>query len=59
MSKALRLNKANAKIMGVCSGLADYFGWDVSLIRIAFVLATLLGIGAPILIYLAIGLIAN
>ena len=45
--------------MGVCSGIANYFDWDVNLIRIAFVLAALFGIGAPVLIYLVIGLIAS
>ena len=27
-------------IAGVCSGIADYFGWDVTLVRILYVLAT-------------------
>ena len=53
------LDKQNGKWMGVCSGIANYFDWDVNLIRIAFVLAALFGIGAPVLIYLVIGLIAS
>jgi len=59
MQKPFRLDKHNAKLMGVCGGIANYFGWDVSLIRIAFVLAALFGVGAPVLIYIAIGLIAE
>lgn len=59
MQKQFRLDKRNAKLMGVCGGIANYFGWDVNLIRIAFVLAALFGVGAPVLIYLAIGLIAD
>mgnify|MGYP003707824749 CR=1 FL=1 len=54
-----RLGRADAKLMGVCSGIANYFGWDVTLVRVAWVLAALFGIGAPFLIYLAIGLIAD
>jgi len=54
-----RLDKANGKLMGVCSGIANYFGWDVSLVRIAWALAVLLGFGSPVLVYLAIGLIAD
>lgn len=54
-----RLGKANAKVMGVCSGIADYFGLDVTLVRIAVVVATLVGVGSLIPIYLAIGLIAD
>ncbi len=30
------LDKRNGKIMGVCSGIADYTGIDVTLIRIGF-----------------------
>ncbi|WCT72315.1 envelope stress response membrane protein PspC [Sphingomonas naphthae] len=32
------LDKKNGKVMGVCAGLADYTGLDVTLIRIGFVL---------------------
>ena len=39
-------------IAGVAAGLADYFGVDVTLVRIAFVVFTFLG-GAGIPVYLA------
>ncbi len=55
----LRLDKKNAKLMGVCSGLANWTGVDVNIWRIGFVLAALFSVGAPILIYLAIGLIVD
>ena len=58
-NRAFHLDKSNGKLMGVCSGIANYFDWDVNLIRIGFVLAALFGVGAPVLIYLAIGLIAS
>lgn len=58
-NRSFHLDKANAKLMGVCSGIASYFDWDVNLIRIGFVLAALFGVGAPVLIYLVIGLIAS
>lgn len=54
-----RLDKANGKLMGVCSGIGRYFGIDPTLVRIGFVVTTLLGFGSPILVYLAIGLIAD
>jgi phage shock protein C len=54
-----RLNKQRGKLMGVCSGLADYTGWDVTLIRVAFVIGTLAGFGLLIPIYIATGLIAD
>jgi phage shock protein C len=43
------LDKQNKKWMGVCAGIADYTGVDVTLIRIGFVLATVLG-GSGIII---------
>lgn len=58
-NRSFHLDKSNAKLMGVCSGIANYFDWDVNLIRIAFVLAALFGVGAPVLVYLVIGLIAS
>jgi phage shock protein C len=41
----------NGKVMGVCAGIADYTGMDVTLIRIMMVAAILLGSGSPILLY--------
>lgn len=55
----LSLNRQNKKILGVCSGLADWSGIDATIIRIAFVLTTLIGFGSPILIYIALGLILD
>jgi phage shock protein PspC (stress-responsive transcriptional regulator) len=57
--EGFHLDKANGKVFGVCAGIGNYFGLDPMLVRIAFVLATLLGFGSPVLIYLAIALIAN
>ncbi len=54
-----RLDKSNAKIMGVCAGLANYTGIETVWLRVGFVAAALLGVGAPVLIYLLIGLIAD
>ncbi len=53
------LDKRNKRLMGVCSGIADYFGWEASWIRIGFVLATIFGVGFLPFVYLAIGLIAD
>ena len=55
----LTLNRANKKILGVCAGLADWSGIDAMIVRVAFVLATLIGFGSPILIYIALGLILD
>ena len=55
----LMLNKADKKILGVCAGLSDWTGIDVTMTRILFVAATLIGVGSPILIYIILALILN
>lgn len=42
-TKKFRLDKRNAKFMGVCSGIADYFGINATIVRVATVVVTLLG----------------
>jgi phage shock protein PspC (stress-responsive transcriptional regulator) len=51
--KRLYRNPDGAMIAGVCNGLASYFGVDVTLVRIAFVLTAILSKGAGIIIYVA------
>jgi phage shock protein C len=55
----LTLNRTNKKILGVCAGLSDWSGIDTTVIRIGFVVTTLIGFGSPILIYVALGLILD
>ena len=40
------LDKQNAKWLGVCAGIADYTGVDVTVVRIGFVLGTCLALRA-------------
>jgi phage shock protein C len=53
------LDRSNAKLFGVCAGLARSAGWDPTLVRIGAVALALLGF-APVIIvlYLAIGTFA-
>jgi phage shock protein C len=53
------LDKRNKRLMGVCAGVADYFGWDATWVRIGFVVLTIMGVGFLPLAYLAAGLIAD
>lgn len=53
------LDKSNAKVFGVCSGLADYTGVDAFWMRLGAVLLTLLGFPFTIMIYIAIAVIAD
>ena len=41
------------RVAGVCAGLAQYLGWDVTTVRVLTVLATLFGVGSPVLLYIA------
>ncbi|MFW2830284.1 envelope stress response membrane protein PspC [Sphingomonas sp. ID0503] len=54
------LDKRNGKVFGVCSGIADYSGLDVTLVRIGAVLFTVLG-GFPwtVIAYLVAAWVAN
>jgi len=54
-----RLDKDNAKLMGVCGGIANAIDMDPVIVRIAFVVGALFSVGTAGLIYLAIGLIAD
>lgn len=58
-SRTFRLDKGNAKIWGVCGGIANYFGIDPMLVRIGFVAGTLIGFGSLLVVYIATALIAD
>lgn len=52
-------DKANGKVMGVCAGIADYTGYDVTLIRVAMlVLVVGLSFGSLVPVYFIAGMIA-
>jgi len=51
-TKKLYRSRTNRMIAGVCSGLADFFGIDPTVVRLVFVAGALLGFGSFILIYL-------
>ena len=52
-------NKRNGKVNGICAGVADYTGLDVTLIRIMLVAAILIGGGALLPVYFIAGWIAD
>lgn len=45
------------KIGGVCAWLSEKFELDITMVRVVFVAATILGVGSPILIYLVLWLV--
>ena len=54
--KKLYLDKKNAKISGVCAGIADYFGIDPMMVRISAVLIALFGGGIIIIGYILLAI---
>ena len=51
-------DKRNGKVMGICAGIADYTGFDVSLVRIAMIAAVFLSSGSILPVYFIAGMIA-
>jgi len=56
MEKRLHRSLTDKKIAGVCGGLAEYLGWDPTLVRLLWVVLTLLG-GSGVLIYLVLWIV--
>lgn len=56
MDKKRLCKSKNKMIAGVCAGIAEYFGWDPTLVRIGFVFLVL-GMGSGILAYIIAAII--
>lgn len=56
MEKRIHKSQYNKKIAGVCGGLGEYFGIDPTLIRLGWVLFSLLG-GSGVLAYIIAAII--
>ena len=52
------LNPARAKVMGVCSGLADWLEVDVLIVRLGVIVATLMTGPIAVLLYILTGWLA-
>ncbi|MFA4946759.1 MAG: PspC domain-containing protein [Candidatus Micrarchaeia archaeon] len=50
--KRLTLSVRDKKIAGVCGGIAEYLGVDVTAVRLAWALFTILSFGAGLVAYL-------
>jgi len=60
MNSRYALDKQEAKLLGVCAGLARTTGWDTTMIRLATVLATVLLLGPiAILLYIVTAFVAE
>lgn len=50
--KRLYRSRSNRVVGGICGGLAEFFGLDATLIRLAFVLGVIFGVGTFLVVYL-------
>lgn len=56
MDKRLYRSRNDRKLAGICGGIAEHFGWDPTLVRLGWILLTLMG-GSGVLIYLILWLV--
>ena len=56
-SKRLFRTRKDRRIAGVCGGIADYFGMDATIVRLAWVLGTIASVGTGVLVYFVMAII--
>lgn len=44
-------------VSGVCTGLAAFFGIDVTIVRLIWLMALFFGVGSPILVYIVLAIV--
>lgn len=54
-----KLTKSNNKmIAGVCAGIAEYLCWDVTMVRVLYLLLSLFSVGFPgLLLYIILAIV--
>ena len=53
-----KLTRCNIRMLaGVCAGLADYFGWDVTIVRIIYSFATVFTAFSGIIVYIILWIV--
>jgi phage shock protein PspC (stress-responsive transcriptional regulator) len=56
--KSLHRSRRHRMLAGVCGGLADWLGWDPTLVRIVYVVVSVCSAAFPgILVYLVLWLV--
>ena len=54
-----RLTRSNNRVIaGVCGGLAEWLGWDTGLVRLLYILVSILSAGFPgLLVYIILWIV--
>ena len=50
--RTLRRSTNDRMLLGVCAGIAEFFGIDPTIVRLIFVIGVFLGWGLPVPLYL-------
>jgi phage shock protein C len=54
----LRRSRRNRMLAGVCGGLADWLGWDTTLVRVLYVVVSVFSAAFPgILVYVVLWIV--
>ena len=57
-SNPLRRSRRNRMIAGVCGGLAEWLGWDPTLVRVLYVVGSILSVAFPgLIVYVVLWLV--
>ena len=57
MDKKLTKSK-NKMVAGVCAGLAEYLGWDVTIVRAVYAVLSVFSVGFPgLLLYIILAIV--
>ncbi len=57
MAARLKKSRIDKMIAGVCGGIAEYLGWDATLVRILYVILVFSSFGTMVLVYFILALI--
>ena len=57
MPAKLRKSRTDKMLAGVCGGLAEYLGWDATLVRIIFALILVSSFGTAVLAYFILAIV--
>jgi len=57
-SNPLRRSRRHRMIAGVCGGLAEWLGWDPTLVRVLYVVGSILSVAFPgLLVYVILWIV--
>jgi len=55
---ALRRSRKNRMIAGVCGGIAEWLGWNVTAVRVLYVFVSIASVAFPgLLVYLILAIV--